>query len=324
MAVKTQFSREDFLEILSGYDLGEFAAFHPITKGTVQSNFLLETSQARYVFRYYENRSLPSVLFESDLIKYLHDKGYPCPMAFMNRHGDYAGIYKEKPYVIFEYVDGEDQEFLSDYQMRQLIQKVAELHKLTQNYEPLYKDQRWNYGLELARELGQKAAQAINTPDSIEKLAWFEKELATIDLPEALPKGICHCDFHPSNVLFKDGEFRALIDFDDANYTVLIYDIATLIEPFVPAFDWDSWQNFEPDANVLDFSQARKFVQEYMRHRPLNEDEKQHLFDVYKLTIIFDSIWYFARGAADDFYEKRKIDALNRLGRKNFYKQIFA
>ena len=60
-----------------------------------------------------------------------------------------------------------------------------------------------------------------------------------------------------------------------------------------------------------------------MQHRPLMDDEKKHLFDIFKLTIMLDCIWYFKRGRTDDFYERRKIDSLNNLGREEFYKRIF-
>ena len=60
-----------------------------------------------------------------------------------------------------------------------------------------------------------------------------------------------------------------------------------------------------------------------MQHRPLMDDEKKHLFDIFKLTIMLDCIWYFKRGKADHCYEKRKIDSLNNLGREEFYKRIF-
>lgn len=142
-------------------------------------------------------------------------------------------------------------------------------------------------------------------------------------LPPALPKGICHCDFHFSNVLFKDGQFAALIDFDNAHYTYLTYDLITLIEPFIAEFRWDTWQQFAPGQAILDFHQPRTVTAEYIQHRALSALEKQHLFDVYKLSILFDSIWYFERGDVNDFYEKRKLDAINAIGRKGFYQAIF-
>jgi homoserine kinase type II len=204
MAVRTNFSKNDFADVLSNYDLGEFKNSKPFTTGTVQTNFLLQTTKAKFVFRYYENRSKNSVLFESNLIKYLKDKNYPCPAPFKNKHGKLVGVYKGKPFIIFEFAEGKHIENANENQKKQLIQKVAELHNLTKNYRPANKKHRWNYNVELCRELARKQAKKFNTTNSKEKLKWFERELLKINLPKSLPKGICHCDFHFSNVLFKN------------------------------------------------------------------------------------------------------------------------
>lgn len=107
MAVKTNFTKNDMIKIFSDYKLGDFIDFKPITKGTVQTNLLLKTTKGKYVFRYYECRSKDSVLFEVNLIKYLKDKDYACPAPFRNKHGKFIGIYNKKPYVVFEFVEGE-------------------------------------------------------------------------------------------------------------------------------------------------------------------------------------------------------------------------
>ena len=322
MAVKTKFTKNDFTDILSDYNLGEYKNSKPFKAG-VQTNYLLQTIKGKFVFKYYENRSKNSVLFESNLIKYLKDKNYPCPALFKNKHGKYVGAYKGKPYVIFEFVEGRHLKNPNDDQKKELIKRVAELQNITKNYSPKNKKYRWNYSAELCRELAKKEAQKLDTINSREKLTWLEGELSKLKLPKSLPKGICHCDFHFSNVLFKNNKFNALIDFDDANYTFLIFDLASLIDPFAESFDWDTWSRFEKDENVFDFGEARRIVSEYMRHRSLNNNEKKYLFDVFKLSILFDCIWYFARGNAEDFYEKRKIEHLNSIGREEFYNKLF-
>lgn len=323
MAVKTSFSKADFTNILSDYNLGKYKKSRPFTTGAVQTNFLLETTRGKFVFRYFENRSINSVLFESNLIRYLKDKNYPCPAHYKNKHGKFVGMYKNKPYIIFEFMKGQHFKKPNRNQKKQLIKKIAELQKITSNYRPAYKKYRWNYDVDFCKRLAQKEAKKINTSNSRKKLKWFKKELSQIKIPKSLPKGICHCDFHFSNVLFEKGEFNALIDFDDANYTFLTFDLASLINPFIPSFEWDTWAKFGKDENVFDFSQSKWIVSEYMKHRPLKSNEKKYLFDIFKLTVMLDCIWYFKRGNADDFYEKRKIDYLNNLGREEFYKRIF-
>lgn len=321
MVVKTNIKKEEFINLLSEYDIGKLVYIKPIKKGTVQSNFLIKTTKGKFIFRYYENRKKNSVLFEANLIDYLNRKNYPCPAIYKNKKRKFIGIYKNKPYAIFEFVEGKHIEKPGKKQETELIKEVAKLHILTKNYKSPYTKYRWNYSKEFCKRIAIIKSKEINTKNSKEKLKWLLSELSRLKLPKSLPKGVCHCDFHFSNVLFSNGKFKALIDFDDANYTYLTYDLISLIEPFI--FDHDTWIKYRNEDNVFDFKQSKKIVSEYMRYRHLTKDEKKYLFDVYKLSILIDCLWYFKRGYVVDFYEKRKIDYLNRLGRDNFYKEIF-
>jgi len=313
MVVKTSFSGDDFAEILSQYELGIYIDAEPVTQGKVQTNYFIRTSRGKFVFRYYENRSIESALFEGHLLVYLNKHNYPCPVPIKSKGGALVGAYREKPYMLFEFIAGQPVDQLDERQKLQLIQKAAELHNLTRRYRPRYKKYRWNYNVDLCRKLAQVEAAKINTKNAQDKLTWLEDELALLHLPRALPKGICHCDFHISNILFQEDRFAALIDFDDANYTFLLYDLVGLIESWAWPFP----------STTLDTTQAHLIVQEYMKHRPISAIEQRHLYDVYKLSILIDCVWFFARGDSKDFYEKRKIDSLNHLGRSRFFEEIF-
>src|SRR4051812_22244772 len=105
MAAKTRFTRADFVEILLGYDLGTYVHSAALHQGTVQTNYFLQTSQGRFVFRYYETRSPESVLFESDILAYLTEHHFPCPRQIQNSQGAYIGEYR-KPFVLFAFLDG--------------------------------------------------------------------------------------------------------------------------------------------------------------------------------------------------------------------------
>jgi homoserine kinase type II len=314
MAVVTKFSNDDLAQIISNYDLGELMDSKLFTGGTVQTNILIQATKGQFVFRYYENRMKNSVLFETNLLSYLKDNNYPCPAPIKNKHRSFVGIHNLKPYVIFDFMEGDHIKEPNEWQKKQLIQKAAELHNITKNYSPIHKEDRWNYSVELCRELAQQTSKRINTTNSKEKLLWLENELLKLNLPKLLPKGICHSDFHFSNVLYKNGEFSALLDFDDANYTYLIFDLVGLIESWAWRYDKDS---------ALNFNVTKKILSEYTKYRPLNNVEERHLFDVYKLSILIDCVWYFERGNVKDFYEKRKIDFLDQLGREKFYHELF-
>ncbi len=313
MAVKTPFSLTDFEKILARYAVGTFLRAEPIPQGTVQTNYLLHTSHGRFVFRYYENRTFESALFESHLLVYLKKYAYPCPGPLKDRHGKTVGLFRQKPFMICEFIDGQPIAQPGENHKQQLIQKAAELNRLTRKYRPRYKKYRWNYDVDLCRRLAQAEAGKLHNQEAMDKYAWLDDQLSTLQLPRSMPKGICHCDFHFSNVLFQENQFAALLDFDDANFTYLVFDLVGLIE---------AWAWTYP-ADTLDLNQARAVVQEYMKHRRLSPIEKRHLFDVYQLSILFDCIWYFARGRAGDFYEKRKINCLRIIGREKFTAALF-
>jgi len=313
MVVKTALTDDDFMRFLSLYNLGAYTQSEAIQQGTVQTNYVIQTTQGKFVFRYYENRSREAVLFESDLLAYLTEHHYPSPPQVKNTQGAYVGMYRHRPYVLFEFVEGQPIEHPSAHHWQQLVQKAAELQRLTEDFRSRHTPHRWNYDSDLCRTLAHEEATRINTKSARDKFAWLARELTALDLSSSLPKGICHCDFHFSNVLFQGDELAALLDFDDANYTFLQFDLVGLIEYW-------AWHR---DMDILDVARARSVVQEYMKHRPLSLIEQQHLYDVYKLSILFDCVWYFGRGSADDFREKRKIEALNQWGRQRFFDGLF-
>lgn len=313
MTTKTRFSKPTIEVILSRFVLGSLMDFKAIPQGTVQTNYLLETTKGKYILRYYENRSLSSVIFESDLLAFLTSKHFPCPHPVIDKTGKSVGLFQHKPFSIFEYIEGQPVERLTTSQKCQLINKVAELQNLSKDFNSIHQDSRWNYSKMLCRELAEQKSNALNNPEAGQKLTWIKQQLSLLDFPDDLPKGICHCDFHFSNILFLDDQLVGLIDFDDANYTYLTFDLVCLI---------DTWAWHYP-AKELDLQSAQEIVHIYEATRPLSPIEKRHFLDVYILSILFDSIWFFSRGKVGNFYEQIKIDFLRNLGRRALQDKLF-
>jgi len=329
MAVESTLTTADAVAILANYECGTIEEIRPLTAGTVQTNLLVRTmqtngTQGKFVLRYYrQNRSLGAVCFEAALINYLHRHNYPCPPLLRRRQGDYVGLYREHPYALFDFLEGLHLAYLTAAQQQQLIQAVAELQRLTHSYRPPHWEERWHYDEAFCERMAAERAAAIGTPKAAAKLAWYRQQLAQLILPATHPKGICHTDFHESNLLFQKGNFHALLDFDDANYTYLTFDLVSLLAPVLFRFQWDSWQTVRPTDAPFDFAAARQLLAPYEAVRPLSDVEKAHLFDVLKLATLVDCLWYFARGEVGHFYEGRKIDCLDALGRARFYQALF-
>jgi len=123
MATRTNFSRNKLSDILSSYSLGELIDSQSFTTGTVQTNLRLQTTTGDYVFRYYEQcRSQDSVLFEVHLMRYLKQRHYPCPAPFNNKSGQIVGLYNNRPYVIFEFIEGDHLENPNEAQKKNLLE----------------------------------------------------------------------------------------------------------------------------------------------------------------------------------------------------------
>ena len=201
--------------------------------------------------RLYKNRLKESVIFEITLILYLNEHGYPCPVLCSNKYREYIGVYKQKPFAIFEFIEGEHLEQQTEFQKNQLIHMVAELQNITMDFIPLNSESRWNYSLGFCIKLARMEADKSNLKSSNKKREWVEDEISKLRISGDLPKGICHCDFHYTNILYRNGQFKALLDFDDSNYTYLIFDLVCLINLFISGFDWDSWENYSVDDDVF-------------------------------------------------------------------------
>lgn len=311
-------------KLIEPYALGQLLAIANLTAGTVQSNIRLRTTQGNFVLRYYrQNRSFEAVCFEVELIDYLINHRYPCAAVIRDQAGQTVGMYNERPFVLFAFIEGEHIGQPTAAQQRQLIAQVAELQRLTAGFQPTHVDARWNYDIPFCEQLAAETAAQLATPQAAAKLTWYRQILAQLQLPPTHPKGICHCDFHFSNVLFHAGEFRALLDFDDANYTYLTFDLVALLEPVLFQFRWDNWQTVRPGGDVFAFTAAQEIIADYERVRPMQTVEKEHLFDVLKLAILIDCLWFFARGEAGEFYERRKIECLDAMGRESFSDALF-
>ncbi len=309
MAVKTSFSTKELRAILSGYDLGDYINSRGFGRGADQTNMRVTTSQGSYSFRYYEKRQEDYVRFELDLLRFLRGKSYPCPEPVQQRDGSDFGMHKNKPYAIFTLLEGKHDENSRNYRL--VAPALAWLHNLTRGYKPAYAEARAQYGPEYGWSRAEANAKRIAHPAKAhERLIWMKQELDALQLSEVLPKGVCHCDANPSNFLYKDGKLSAVVDFDQATYIWLLYDVAQMIY-------WWAW----PDTGAIQLEESHDLVAQYETVRKLSHDERRHLFDMLKLVHLVGIGW----SLSDDSFpnDKRKVVELNALGSGRFYDAIF-
>jgi len=281
MPVKTTILEEDFPKIISNYDLGKYESFQTFANGAGQTTVLLLTSKGKFVLRYYENRPEKHVIFEVNLFNFLRNKDYPIPAIIKSNAGEFFGTYKDKPFIIIEFVEGEHcknpNDFIEDERLAEVVKAVAQLHNLTTDYNPEYLEGREPYDVEYCWREYQKRSLKDKNP---ERESWLRGELDKLEFSDSLPKGICHADLNYGNFLFKNGKIVAVLDFDMSFYTSFVYDIASLIY-------WWTW----PPQTDLKEKEARFIVQEYEKIRPMAESEKMHIYDALKLITLLGISW---------------------------------
>jgi len=305
-----KFTKRDFSKIISNYSLGEYKSFKNFAHGWCQVTVLLITTRGKFVLKYYKNRSKRHVLFEINLLNYLKRNKHPVPAIIKNSCGKYLGRYNGRNYIMTEHVDGKSTKNpnkSSNYkQLSEAVKIVAQLHNTTRGYRPKYYKDHKEYSIKYCWEEYKKRSRKVKNKN---KENWLKNELKKLKFPGSLSRRICHCDLNYSNFLFKKGKVVAVLDFDMSCYTYLVYDVASLIY-------WWAW----PPKKKLKTKKAKHVLKEYSKYGKLNKFEKNYIYDALKLIILLGISW----SEEDDFkQEKRKIEYLNSIGRKEYYNKLF-
>ena len=313
MVVKTEFTKQELVNILKNYNL-DLKLSKPFKRGYVQTNILLKTNKGNYVLRYYEHRSKEYVLFELNILNYFHKHKYPCAMPIKNIQSKFIGKYRGKYYIIYDYISGRHLKKLNKKQFHELIKYSALLHNISINYKPQYFEHRESKDKKFILQTAKEEAKR-NKEKGKERYTFIKERLNLVKLPETLPKGIIHGDFDKANIKFTGNKITGILDFDDACYTYLIYDIGMLILYWA----WFYYKKLKLDI-------AREIITIYNKYRKLSQIEKNHIYDALQWVIlVFMAFFIHDKWKGTDLYEimKKMLFELDNIGKNNFYKEMF-
>lgn len=229
MAVYTELTKPFLKELAEDYSLGRIASFFGIPEGSVNSNYVLETSRGRYLLRVDEVKSENELKRELDLLTFLRKHSFPCPHPLQDRMGRLYRQFNNKCVSLFRYQEGKvvNVPHLKDPQLEAIGRSLAELHVVGKAYKKGI-DNRFSF---------ERIADLYLTVRS--RLPnYFRKVLRTLDdevdyltryLEGKLPKGVIHGDLFADNVLFRGEKLVVLLDFEAACRGKFIFDIATAV-----------------------------------------------------------------------------------------------
>ena len=286
MAVYTEVSDEELEVFVAQYDIGEIESCIGIAEGVENSNFLLQTSQDRFILTLYEKRVNPEELpFFIGLMEHLATRGVSCPKPIRGRDGEALRPLCGKPASLTTFLQGVWPRRVQVSHCSQLGHSMAEMHLAGQDFTMRRANNMGPAAWRPLFELAKKDADQVK-PGLAE---WIERELCWLEgnWPDDLPGGVIHADLFPDNVFFQGGRFSGFIDFYFACTDFLVYDLAIVL---------NAWC-FEPD-NSFNITKARAMLACYQKIRPLSRQE-------------YDALPVLARGSALRFLLTRLYDWLN-------------
>ena len=265
MAVYTDISDAELEAFMAEFDLGAPLAFKGIAEGVSNSNFLLETERGRFILTVYEQRTNAADLpFFLELMRWLHDHGYPSATPMAAKDGGLTKTIRGKPAAIVSFLNGMSVRRPMVAHCREAGIGLARLHLAAQGFP-----------MSRVNDLGQPfwASLFKGYEDQAEALkpglaGVIAGDIAAFEQhwPKGLPSVVIHADFFPDNVFFQNGKFAAAIDFYFACADLYAYDVAVCL---------NAWC-FEPDGS-LNVTAARALVAGYESVRPLSAEEKAAL-----------------------------------------------
>ena len=259
MATFTPLTVQDGTRLAYAHGLGNCLSVHPISAGTVNSNYFLDTDSGRVFVRIYEQQETDGVAYEWQLLDHLTARGVPVPPRV---HGPGPGEVRVggKPVALFRAVSGEDlcQARVTAAHCHAVGVALARASRAGEDF-PVIREGRFKLS-DVSRLLDQ-ATSAGRTEISHElgQLKALHAELEA-DLPKDLARGVVHGDLFRDNVLWQGRDLVALLDWESASDGIVIYDLA------VTMLAWCCGDTF-------DFALARAMVDGYRSERSLQAHE---------------------------------------------------
>jgi homoserine kinase type II len=287
MAVYTEVNDDDLSAFLARYDVGSLVAYKGIAEGVENTNYLVQTTTARFILTLYEKRvareDLPYFL---GLMEHLAARGVSCPTPVHARAGEILSTLADRTAAMVTFLDGFSVKKPKAEHCGQLGRALAELHLAADDFRQSRTNALGENGWRPLFEKFRSRADEISP--GLQSLIHNELMLLDAAWPRDLPVGVIHADLFPDNVFFLGDRLSGLIDFYFACNDALAYDIAICL---------NAWC-FEAD-HAFNLTKGRALLEGYDSVRRLTAAERS-------------AMPLLARGAAIRFLLTRSYDWLNR------------
>lgn len=261
MAVYTTVSTEQVNALLTYYALPTVKQIRAATDGIENTTYFLTlANENQYVLTLYESLNQQQLEPYISLTSHLHNKQLPVPTPLADKQGCKIHELNGKPAVLVPMSTGKHIHAPSPQQCRAVGEVLSACHMACEDFTPPITNRYDINWFEQTINALCSDSSSLTTDDQALLLA--QLELAQRIQQQSLPRGIIHGDLFRDNVLMADDCVSALIDFNDAGYDCLLFDLAITYN------DWC----FDRDGEFLARC-AEELLAGYQQRRPLTELE---------------------------------------------------
>ncbi len=287
---RERFERDELAEVLSHYDVGVIRSAKEFTRGSRRApKLILETPVGRYLLkRRAVGRDDPfKVAFAHALMGHLRARGFPVP-ALVGTCDDQNSMLQlhGRVYELYEFVEGHRCDSSLEETMR-AGQVLAQYHAAVEDFDTEWTPPAGSYHNAPNVRAGLNAIPTVTSGH--DSVCGHEAELLHLthmlheDYDEACdhvrrggfanwPATIIHGDWHPGNLLYRNGRVVAVLDFDASRHQPYIIDVAYGMLQFSILRDTTP-PNLWPD--YFDESRMRRFLAGYLGRASITPEQRR-------------------------------------------------
>lgn len=273
--------KQNIIQILFKYNLGELKSFKPIVRrlSVLNPSLIIKTTKGKYFLKVYIKqfkRFRYHILKGLDLLAFLEKKKYPSIRVISAKNKRPYVTYKGTTFAIFEFMSLKEKKISNVEQAYELGKYLGKLHKLAKTFPLSKTGQGYN---SFNRELSKNFYLTKNAPKKYIKILDYVKNYyPKLKVPVSQPKSLCHVEFTSQHVKFKGNKLVKVIDWDEVSKDHMFYDLGTtMAECFTK--------------NSINFKLLSAIIKGYGSQRKLTKWEKEHLFEAILFGICKFVIW---------------------------------
>lgn len=312
MAFYTTLSNTDIQALTKIYNIYPVTSYTAINGGNANSSYLIHTYSKKYVITTLEENNIQQSKSLARILQWLEQHGFHTSTVLSSTSSELITIYKDKPILVKEWISGTVIQDMDNDLLEDIGRTLARLHQVP---VPEFLPRVYAMGVDSFTEV-------LDQNIDLDYEIWLKKQYNRIknNTETDLPKGFIHGDLFFDNLLVENNQCKAIIDFEEAAYYDLIFDIGMAA---VGLCDHE---------NRIDLQKLKAFIKGYEQIRKLSSQEKTQLqFCIeYAATVI--SKWRYWKYNMDSPSQERKhkhlkmmqlAQAINSIDSKVFIQQIF-